>query len=60
MQANLRIRTEAKNAGVRLWEIAEAIGITDGMLSKKLRRELPEVEQQNIIKVIFQISQRRE
>ena len=30
---NLEVRTAAKSAGVKLWEIAEVLGITDGNFS---------------------------
>ena len=53
---NKRIRREAENKGVFLWEIAEQLGITDSTLSRKLRRELPEEEQTAILKIIKEIS----
>lgn len=60
MQANMEIRSSAKKAGVRLWEVAEAIGITDGMFSRKLRRELPEAERRKILSVVADIARRKE
>ena len=54
---NQRIREAAKNAGVKLWQIADAIGITDGNFSRKLRHELPEDEQRRILEIIKQISE---
>lgn len=50
--ANADIRQAAKIAGVCLWEIAERIGVNDGNFSRKLRRELPEHEKQEILKII--------
>ncbi len=41
-KSNDDIRTEAAAAGVHLWRIAERLGINDGNISSKLRRELPE------------------
>lgn len=52
---NQAIRNEARACGVKLWQIAEAIGINDGNLSRKLRRELPEEEQKEIISIIHSI-----
>ncbi len=39
-------------AGVKLWQVAERLGINDGNLSRKLRRELPEEEQKRILEII--------
>ncbi len=57
---NLEVRTAAKSAGVKLWEIAEVLGITDGNFSRKLRRELPRKEQEQIIGIINEIAAERE
>ena len=54
---NKRIREAAKSAGVKLWQIADAIGINDGNFSRKLRHELPEDEQQRIMEIIKQIAE---
>lgn len=60
MQANMEIRNTAKKSGVRLWEVAEAIGITDGTLSRKMRRELPEAEQRQILGIVADLAARKE
>lgn len=57
---NQKIREAAKKAGVKLWEVAEALGITDGNFSRKLRRELPGEEQAQIIRIIQEIATERE
>lgn len=49
---NQEIREKAKACGVRLWQIAERLGINDGNLSRKLRRELPEDERERILEII--------
>lgn len=54
---NQTIRQAAKASGVRLWEIAEAIGINDGNLSRKLRHELPPEEQRRILEVISKLAE---
>lgn len=54
--ANAEIRNAAKEAGVCLWQIAERIGINDGNFSRKLRRELPEQEKQEIMQIIQDIA----
>ena len=49
---NLDIRTEVKSAGLRLWQIADGLGIDDSRFSRKLRHELPEAEKQRIRNII--------
>ena len=53
---NQDIRRTAAGAGVRLWQIAEALGIADCSLSRKLRRELPPEEKQKIFSIIRELS----
>ena len=38
--ANLKLRRAAAGAGVKLWQVAEALGVADATLSRWLRREL--------------------
>lgn len=52
MKANMKIRENAKNGGVRLWQIADALGMQESLFSKKLRKELPEDEQEVILNII--------
>lgn len=54
--ANKTIRDAAKRSGVRLWEVAYSMGITDATLSRKLRRELPADEQAQVLDIIARIS----
>lgn len=54
--ANEDIKAYAKQAGVRLWEIAEHLNITDVTLSKKLRYELDNDFKGRILQVIDQIA----
>ena len=53
---NKDIRQAAANAGVRLWQIAAAIGLNDGNFSRKLRMELPVEEKQKIFGIIEKLS----
>lgn len=55
-RANEIIRKHAKNQGVKLWQLAAALNINDGNLSRKLRFELPEDEQQRILSIIDKIA----
>ena len=49
---NSEIRIAAKEAGIYLWQIADALGIQDSALSRKLRRELPPEDREKIMNVI--------
>lgn len=51
-QANKDVRLAAASAGICLWEIAEALGVTDSTFSRKLRRELPENEKEAVFRAI--------
>ena len=53
---NERIRQAAARNGVRLWQIAEELGMNDGNFSRKLRRELSEDEQNNILAIIERLA----
>lgn len=55
--ANLDIRAAAVSAGVRLWRVADALGIADASLSRKLRKELPQEEKEKIFSIIRELSQ---
>ncbi len=52
---NEDIRTAAKAAGVRLWMVADRLGLTDSSFSRKLRFELPDEEKQKILKIIDEL-----
>ena len=52
---NMDIRLAAASSGVKLWQIADALGMTDGNFSRKLRKELPKEEKQMILEIIERI-----
>lgn len=54
---NQDIRSTAAGAGVKLWEIADALGIADSSFSRKLRKELPQEEKEKIFSIIKKLSQ---
>ena len=54
---NQDIRRTAAGAGVRLWQIADALGIADASFSRKLRKELPQEEKDEIFSIIRELSQ---
>lgn len=49
---NQKVRQAAKAADVKLWEIAERLGITDSTFSRKLRREFTTDEQARVLEII--------
>lgn len=53
---NMELRRKAAGSGVHLWEIADAMGIADCSLSRKLRKELPPEERERIFEIIDRIS----
>lgn len=53
---NSDIREAAKAAGVKLWQIADKLGITDGNFSRKLRKELSTDDKQKILTIIDDLS----
>jgi len=56
--ANEAIREKVKATGVRYWEVAEQIGVSDVTLCRQLRRELPEARQQLILHAIDELAWR--
>ena len=55
--SNQATRKTAAGAGVKLWQVAEALGIADCSLSRKLRRELPVEEKEKIFSIIRELAQ---
>lgn len=53
---NADIRQAAKNSGVRLWEVADRIGMNDGNFSRKLRHELSSEMKSQILTAISEIA----
>lgn len=50
--ANNDIRAEIKAAGLKMWEVAYCLGMSDGNFSRKLRIELPEAKKTPIREAI--------
>lgn len=51
-QKNLDIRQRAKDAKVRLWEIADYLGMSDVTFCRRLRHELSQEEKDRVISAI--------
>lgn len=56
---NLRIRAAAAGANLKLWELADELHIHETSLSRKLRKELSDEEQDKIIAVINRLAAER-
>lgn len=54
--SNQDVRQTATMAGVKLWQIADALGIADSTLSRKLRRELSDAEKKRIYGIISNLA----
>lgn len=57
---NNDIKEAAKQAGVRLWQVAEAYGMNDGNFSRKLRKELPQEEKEKILEIIDRLAREQQ
>ena len=56
---NKEIRNAAGGYGLKLWQVAEAIGMNESAFSRKLRRELPQEEKQRILAAIDRLAQEK-
>ena len=55
--ANSEIRCAAFVAGLRQWQVAEAVGMNESAFSRKLRKELPDSEKEKILAAIKKIAE---
>jgi len=59
LMQNRDIRQALTEAGFKHWELAEALGIYEGNLSRKLRRELPSEQKEHIFRTIERMKEYR-
>lgn len=59
MLNNQEIRTHAKANGVCLYEVAEALKISEPTMTRKMRRELPQDEKHRIFNIIDGIAKNK-
>lgn len=57
MKANNDIRLLAAGKGVRLWQIAKALGVSETWFIRIMREELPEQKREQVIKIINDLAQ---
>ena len=50
--SNTDVRQYAKKNGVFLWQCAQAMGISEPTMTRRLRTELPEQDKQTLFQVI--------
>lgn len=50
--ANEKVKEALKVQGLRQWELAEMLGISEQTICRRMRKELPPDEQEKIISVI--------
>lgn len=55
MVRNRELRKKAKMSGVKLWQIAEKLNLTDGNFSRLLRKELSEEKKNQILSIITEL-----
>ena len=55
---NMDLRLEAKGAGVPMWKIAEHLNISEPTLTRRLRKELPDTEKENLRAIIAELKAR--
>jgi len=60
MLSNQDIRLLAKGTGVPLWKISEALKISEPTLTRKLRKELPEIEKEKIQAIIAELKEKNQ
>lgn len=53
---NEKIRRTARAAGIPLWRIAAAIGVSEPTLTRWMRTQLPEDKEQRIMSAVLELS----
>lgn len=57
---NAKIKQLAKEKGIKLWQIAEVYGISDGNFSRLLRKDLPKEKEEKILLIINNFNNRKD
>ena len=53
---NNEIRDSAKKNNVKLWQLADAMNVSEATMTRLLRRELPDAENRRILAIIRNLS----
>lgn len=59
MKANCEIRNECRKHGIKLWELAAWIGISEATMTRKLRQELPSEQRDHILNMIYKLAEHK-
>ena len=54
---NVDIRNAAGSHGLKLWQIADALGMSDSVFTRKLRKEFPDELKAEIFEIIDRLAQ---
>ena len=54
--ANKEIRCAAGGCGIRLWQVADALGMNESAFSRKMRKELSQEEKEKILSIIDKLA----
>ena len=57
MACNTDIREAAIRSGIKLWQIADRLGVTDSTFSRKLRKELDLESKKRIMAIVSDIAE---
>lgn len=57
---NQKIRLLAKGSGVALWEVAKELGISEATLTRRLRTQLSQQQEVELIEKINRLKERRQ
>ena len=55
-KANQDIREKAKAAGIPLWRVAKAFGVSEPTIIRTLRHELPDTEKAQVLNIIAELA----
>lgn len=56
---NVEIRSAYMQIGIKQWQLAEGLGLSETHFSRKLRKELPQEEKQRILEAIDRLAQEK-
>lgn len=57
---NREIRNAAGGNGLKLWQVADAIGMNESAFSRKLRKELSREEKEKILDAIQRLAEEKQ
>lgn len=56
LKQNLDIRKKAKAAGICMWQLADALGVADTTLCRKLRKEFSPEDKRKVLEIIERLA----